>query len=170
MAERKNRLIVEMALCMLKGQHLGNELWAAAVQTTIYILNRSPTRVVQGMTPEEAWSGRKPQVNHFKIFGSTAYALVPEKTRHKLDDKSTKCIFIGYSTETKGYKLYDPTSKKIIVSRDVVFDEDSNTKTNDLQSCEKNDHIKTECESDEEPKSLGISSQSNKTPITYRRR
>eukprot|EP01018_Ginkgo_biloba_P024020 Gb_18985 [translate_table: standard] len=115
-AERKNRSIVEMAF----------------VQTTIYLLNRSLTRVVQGMTPEKAWSGRKSQVNNLKIFGCTTYALIPNKTRHKLDDKSTKCILMGYSKETKGYKLYDPTNKKIIVNRDVVFDEELNTKTNEF--------------------------------------
>lgn len=75
------------------------------------------------MTPQEAWKGEKPDVEHFRIFGSIAYAHVPDQRRKKLDDKGEKCIFLGVSEPTKAYKLYNPTTKKIVVSRDVVFDE-----------------------------------------------
>ena len=82
--------------------------WAEAISTTVYLLNRSPTKAVNGKTPYEAWYGRKPNVSHLKIFGSIAYAHVPCEKRHKLDDKSLKCIFVRYSEETKGYRLYNP--------------------------------------------------------------
>jgi hypothetical protein len=121
--ERKNRTIVEMARSMLKTKSLGNEFWAEAVHTTIYTLNRCPTREILNLTPEEAWSGYKPSVAHMKVFGCTAYAHVPKEKRRKLDDKSVKCIFIGYSIETRSYRLFDPQAKKVIISRDVVFDE-----------------------------------------------
>jgi hypothetical protein len=55
------------------------------------------------------------------VFGCTAY--VPKEKMRQLDDKSVKCIFIGYSIETRSYRLYDPQEKHIIVSRDVIFDE-----------------------------------------------
>jgi hypothetical protein len=58
-----------------------------------------------------------------KVFGCTAYAHVPKEKMSKLDDKSIKCIFIGYSIETRSYRLFDPQAKKVIISRDVVFDE-----------------------------------------------
>ncbi|KAG6418345.1 hypothetical protein SASPL_120548 [Salvia splendens] len=75
------------------------------------------------MTPQEAWSGRKPGIAHLRVFGSKAYAHVPDQMRSKLDDKSKPFIFIGYDSNTKGYKLYDPTSQKTMISRDVEFDE-----------------------------------------------
>jgi hypothetical protein len=62
-------------------------------------LNRCPTRVVLDLTPKEALSGNKPSVAHMRIFGCIAYAHVPKEKRKKLDDKSIKCIFIGYSTK-----------------------------------------------------------------------
>ena len=77
------------------------------------------------MTPEEAWSGRKPVVDHFRIFGCVAYAHIPDQKRKKLDDKGEKCIFLGVSDQSKAYKLYNPNTKKIIlISQDVVFYED----------------------------------------------
>ncbi|KAG0482864.1 hypothetical protein HPP92_010948 [Vanilla planifolia] len=73
------------------------------------------------MTPQEAWSGYTPSVSHFRIFGCIAYAQVPNAIRKKLDDKGEKYIFIGYSKESKAYKLYNPLTKKVFISRDVVF-------------------------------------------------
>jgi hypothetical protein len=78
---------------------------------------------VKNVTPEEAWSGIKPYVHHFRVFGCLAYAHVPDNHRKKLDSKSIKCVHLGLSEESKAYKLYDPIEKKIIISRDVVFDE-----------------------------------------------
>lgn len=76
------------------------------------------------MTPEEDWSGSKPSVEHFRVFGCLAYVHVPDSKRIKLDDKSMKCILLGVSEESKAYRLFDPVSKKIVISRDVIFEED----------------------------------------------
>jgi hypothetical protein len=84
---------------------------------------QSPTREILNLTPEERWLGHKPSVAHMKFFGYTTYAHVPKENRRKLDDKSVKCIFIGYSIETISYMLFDPQAKKFIIRRDVVFDE-----------------------------------------------
>lgn len=90
----------------------------------VHMLNRSPTLAVKSKTPEEAWSGRKPSVEHFRVFGCISHAHVPDSKRLKLDNKSLKCILLGVSEESKAYRLFDPISNKIIISRDVVFDED----------------------------------------------
>ena len=90
-----------------------------------YVLNMYPTKALQSITPYEAWHDRKPSVAHLRVFGCLAYALVPEQHRRKLDDKAVKCIFVGYSSESKGYRLYHPQTKRILVSRDVVFVEDA---------------------------------------------
>ncbi|KAL6322426.1 hypothetical protein AAG906_008081 [Vitis piasezkii] len=83
-----------------------------------------PTFSAQNMTSEEGWSGWKLVVDHFKIFGCIAYAHVPTK-RKKLDDKGEKCVFLGVSEASKAYKLFNPLTKKIVTSRDVIFYEES---------------------------------------------
>jgi hypothetical protein len=74
-------------------------------------------------TPNEVWSGKKPLVSHLKVFGCDAFVHVPKEKRSKLDKKATKCIFIGYKEGMKGYKLWDPASRKTVYNRDVVFRE-----------------------------------------------
>ena len=90
-----------------------------------YILKRFPTKALQFITPYEAWHGKKPSIGHLRVFGCLAYALVPMQQHRKLDDKAVKCIFVGYTVESKGYRLYHPQSKRILISRDVVFVEDA---------------------------------------------
>ena len=75
------------------------------------------------MTPEKAWSGVKPNVNYFQVFGCIGHIHVPDNLRKKLDDKSFKRVLLGMSEESKAYRLYNPISGKIVTSRDVVFDE-----------------------------------------------
>jgi len=108
---------------MLKAKQMPKEFWAEAVATAVYILNRCPTKTVQEMTPEEAWSGRRPSIRHLRVFGCIAYAHVPDQIRKKLDDKGERCIFIGYCSNSKAYKLYNPETKNVIINRDVTFDE-----------------------------------------------
>ncbi|KAK9941415.1 hypothetical protein M0R45_018018 [Rubus argutus] len=124
-SERKNRTILNMVRSMLAKGKIPKSFWPEAVNWSIHILNRSPTFAVQNMTPEEAWSGKKPAVDHFKIFGCIAYAHIPDEKRKKLDDKGEKCVFLGVSEQSKAYKLFNPITKKIVVSRDVIFDEES---------------------------------------------
>jgi transposase InsO family protein len=114
--ERKNITIMEMAHSMLTAKHLSNEYWVEAVATAVYILNRCLTKSVKNKVPQEAWTGLKHNVAHLKVFGCVAYAHVPDELRRKLDNKGHKCIFVGYSEETKGYKLYDPVARKVIIN------------------------------------------------------
>ena len=124
-AERKNRTILDMVRSMLKSKDMPKEFWAEAVQCAVYVQNRCPHAKLANQTPQEAWSGHKPTVSHFKVFGSVAYAHVPDQRRTKLDDKSKKYVFIGYDEKTKAFKLFDPIDKKVIVSRDVQVNEES---------------------------------------------
>ena len=82
----------------------------------VYLFNRSPTRSVWGKTPQEVWSGRKSGISHLRVFGCIAHVHVPDERRAKLDDKSERFIFIGYDLSSKGYKLYNPNNKKMIIS------------------------------------------------------
>ncbi|GKV31343.1 hypothetical protein SLEP1_g40039 [Rubroshorea leprosula] len=133
-AERKNRSLVEMAKSMLKAKGLPNSFWAEAIHTAAYIQNRSPTAALHHQTPFEAWHGWKPKVAHFKIFGCLAYVHVPSQKRTKFEENSVKCIFLGYSDETKGYRFYNPITKKLLISRDVIFDEKNSWNWNEKKS------------------------------------
>ncbi|KAM2377527.1 hypothetical protein ACFX1X_044117 [Malus domestica] len=100
---------------MLHDKGLPYYLWAEVVHTTVYILNRCPTKALRNVTPFEAYSGRKPEVAHLKVFGSLCYVHIPSELRQKLDVKSTKGIFVGYATCEKGYKVYDPITKRLLL-------------------------------------------------------
>ncbi|KAK9931773.1 hypothetical protein M0R45_019037 [Rubus argutus] len=121
--ERKNRTVMNMVRCMLSEKRIPKTFWPEAANWAIYVLNRCPTLVVKDATPQEAWSGVKPSVEHLKVFWCVCHIHVPDVRRTKLEDKSFSCVFLGVSEESKDYKLYDPVGKKILISRDVVFEE-----------------------------------------------
>jgi transposase InsO family protein len=91
-AEHANRTLVEMVRNMLHAQNLKKSLWAEAVVNAAYTRTRCPSRALPSITPEEAWSGRKPYISHMRVFGSIAYAMVPDDKRGKLDAKGTKML------------------------------------------------------------------------------
>jgi len=105
--------IAEIARAMLNEKNLPNYFWVEAVAIAVYIMNRTPTAGVHGMTPEEKFTCKKPDVSHFKVFGCIAYVHVPDEKRSKLDPKVEKCIFIGYYSEQKGYKCFNPSTRKL---------------------------------------------------------
>ena len=122
-AERFNRTLVEMVRSMLADSELPKSFWAEALATAVYLRNQCPTKSVEGKTPYEEIYGEKPKVGHLRVFGCAGYALIPKDERQKLDAKARKCIFLGYSHNRKGYRLYDQNIRKVIHSRDVRFDE-----------------------------------------------
>jgi len=101
------------------------EFWGEAVNTTVYIKNRCLTKALNSKTPQEAWSGRKPDVSNLRVFGCKAFAHVPDEKRTKLESKSMPCVFLGYYEGTKTYRLMCLETKRIIKSRDVMFIEGS---------------------------------------------
>lgn len=130
-AERANRTLVEMARSMLLSSCLDESLWAEAIATAAYLRNRSPTRILVDKTPHEMWTGRKPIVHHFKVSGSPAIAL--DKVHYgKFRPKGKEFIMVGYSITSKAYRLFDPTTRKVIERRDVMFDENTNQMVTNL--------------------------------------
>ncbi|KAK3038516.1 hypothetical protein RJ639_029316 [Escallonia herrerae] len=123
LAERMNRTIMERARCMRIHADLPLQFWAAAVDTAVYLINRSPASALHGGIPEEEWLGKPVNYSFLKVFGCIAYAHIDKEERKKLDSKSQKCVFIGYGGDEYGYRLWDYKHNKIIRSRDVIFDE-----------------------------------------------
>ena len=74
--------------------------------------------------PQQAWSSKCSIIPNLRILGCVSYAHVPEEMRIKLDDRSQKYIFVGYSEESKAYRIYNLITKKYVISRDVIFKEE----------------------------------------------
>ena len=90
---------------MLSHAQMPNEFWAEAVNTSVYVRNRSPTTALNGITPYECLFEKKPDVSNLRVFGCVTYAHIPDNRRKKLDPKSRKTVFVGYPEGVKGYKL-----------------------------------------------------------------
>lgn len=126
--ERENRTVVESARSMLYTKDLPKSLWAEAINTAVYVLNRTPTTQILNSTPFEIWHGRKPTLDHIRLFGSEAYVLTPKGKHTKLDPKRKKLILVGYDKDSTNYRLFDPVTKKITISRNVIFNETAEVK------------------------------------------
>jgi len=124
-AERMNWTIMNLVRSILLEKNIPREFLLKAVNWCMHVLNRSPTAAVLEITPEKAWSGVKPLVEYFCVFGCIGHVHVPHEKRTELDPRRTKCILLGISEETKGYKMYNPVTKKLIISRDVIFEENA---------------------------------------------
>lgn len=120
-AERKNRTLLNTARCLLTQSGLPASFWAEAISTANYIRNRTPSSALNGKSPYEVWTGRKPDVSHFREFGSKVFCLDTEPTKGKFDPRGKPALFIGYSESSKGYRLWLIEEKKIITFRDVTF-------------------------------------------------
>lgn len=107
---------------MLKGKNLPLELWGEAVNTCIYVLNMSATKSLKGKTLYEMWCGRKPTIEHLRVFGSMVYVKT-NTWLSKLEDRGRLMIFIGYEVGTKAYRCLDPLTFKVYINRDVIFKE-----------------------------------------------
>lgn len=126
-AERDNRSVVECARSMLYNFSMPLQFWGEAINTAVHVLNRVSSRTLHGDTPHTKWYGVKPDVSYFRVFGSLCYAHVPKQIRRKLDNKARECIFVGYCSTSKAYRLWCPQKKKIVIARDVIFDEETSS-------------------------------------------
>lgn len=118
--ERNNRSIMNLVRRILNGKILPKELWGEKVSTTAYLLNICLRKKLKNITPEEYWSGFYPSLSHLEVFDLVAYRHVPDQLKKKLDDKGEKMILVRYHP-TNGYKIYDTISKRILISRDMIF-------------------------------------------------
>jgi hypothetical protein len=111
-----------MAWNLLKQRGIPAIFWGEMVVMTVYILNRSSTKALNGRTSYEAWHGRKPVVSHIRVFDCLTF---DKELGHidKLDDRSTAGVFIGYAEGSKAYRILDPGTQRVRTTRDVVFDE-----------------------------------------------
>ncbi|GJX91942.1 ribonuclease H-like domain, reverse transcriptase, RNA-dependent DNA polymerase [Tanacetum coccineum] len=115
--------IMSTTRCMMKATNMPQNFWVEAVRHVIYILNSVPTKALEYITPYEAIKQRKPNLEKLRVFICIAYAKVPSQHLTKLDDKSSRMVYLGNKHGSKAYRLFDPITQKICVSRDVKFKE-----------------------------------------------
>jgi hypothetical protein len=142
-AERSIQTAEADARAMLKDAGLPIEFWDEAVEADAHVRNRTGTGPFVGsrrISPEQAWSGQVPSIDHVRVWGSKCYAYVHPKSqpkggrKDKLLDRGRVAIMMGYGDETdKQYKVYAPDLGRTIVASVVKFDEDTSGGTVDLQ-------------------------------------
>lgn len=121
--ERANRTVVEKTRCMLADCNLNNKFWAEAVNTAVYLYNRLPSSAIDWNIPEERWTGMPQSYKDLRVFGCAAYAYAKTAKLKKLDPRSVKCVFLGYCSDRKAFRLYSLETRRLVISRDVTFDE-----------------------------------------------
>lgn len=129
-AERTNRTVVETARTMLLAKNLPKLLWAEAVNTAVYVFNRTGPSGVEGKTPYELYTERSSNLKTFHVFGTGCYLHIFQEQRKKWDAKGQRGIFVGYSVEIDGFRIWLKSKKnKVVRSKNVVFEPDSGEKT-----------------------------------------
>ncbi len=117
-AERRNKTLLDMVRSLMSFSELPISFWGYALEMTIYILNRVPTKSVS-LTPFELWNGWKPSLQHLHVWGCPAH--VRKMNADKLESRTTLCHFVGYPKETKGFYFYDTKDQIVFVSRNATF-------------------------------------------------
>jgi hypothetical protein len=120
--KRLNRDLQEKGRAMLEDSGLGKELWAKAMVTANYTRNWLPSRM-HGKTPWEKFFGEKPDVSHMRVFGARAYMHIPKENKKKMQSVSERGVFVGYEPDCKAYRVLRERDGRILVSRDVIVDE-----------------------------------------------
>ncbi|GMI87432.1 hypothetical protein HRI_002412500 [Hibiscus trionum] len=122
--ERRHRQIVETALCLLAQAAAPLKFWSYAVLSATYLINRLPTPVLGNISPLEKLTGKQPDYSFLRVFGCACYPYLRPYNKHKLDFRSQRCVFLGYSPKYRGYQCLGARGR-IYISRHVKFDETS---------------------------------------------
>jgi len=122
--ERKHRHILNVARSLLFQAELPISFWEESVLTAAYLINRTPTPILDGKTPYKILYSQPPSYASLRVFGSLCFARKHTGRLDKFQERGRKCIFVGYPHGQKGWRIYDIESQIFFVSRDVVFQED----------------------------------------------
>lgn len=116
-AERKHRHIVETGLTMLFHAKLPLFLWIEAFMTAVFLINRLPNASLGNDIPFYKLYGQHADYSTLKVFGCKCFPYLRGNNKHKFQAKTFPCVFIGYSNLHKGYRCYNPKTRKVYISR-----------------------------------------------------
>ena len=123
LVERKHRHIIETTITLLSKASLPFQFWSYAVQLAIFLINLLPIATLQFHSPYFLLYHSQPDLHQLRIFGCACYPLLRPYTSHKLEPRTKECIFLGYSSVSKGYLCFDPITESMYLSRHVLFNE-----------------------------------------------
>ncbi|GJR64379.1 putative RNA-directed DNA polymerase [Tanacetum coccineum] len=119
--ERKHKHLLETARALMFDVNLPKQFWGECILTATYVINRLPSKVIKNKTPFELLMNQKPDYEFLRVFGCLAYFTNTNTKGDKFEERGKPGVFLGYLTGTKGYKILDLETRKIIVSRNVNF-------------------------------------------------
>ncbi|KAJ0781359.1 putative RNA-directed DNA polymerase [Helianthus annuus] len=121
--ERRNRHVVETGLTLLAQANLPQRFWHYAFETAVYLINRLPSRTSSNKSPYQQLHNRKPDYTFLRVFGCQCFPYLRSYNHHKMDFRSTPCVFLGYSPSHHGYRCFDLATERIYIARYVRFNE-----------------------------------------------
>jgi hypothetical protein len=121
--ERKNRIVQQMVRSMMNEKNIGQTYWVEVIHTTVHVLSKSHLIPHSHKTPYELWYGRPTSIKHFKVFGSKCYIKNNNENLGKYDDRVDEGIFLGYATNSKGYRCFNKIFHKLFDCIDLKVDE-----------------------------------------------
>lgn len=124
-AERRHIHAVETGRALLHHANLPSQLWSVAFTTVVYLINRTPTPIINMISPFKVLYKSKPDYNKLHSFGCLCFPCLKPYMKNKLQPRSKPCIFLGYSLYQHAYFCLEPLSNRIYVSRHVNFMENS---------------------------------------------
>jgi hypothetical protein len=123
-----------MARSKMNENNISQTYWVEEIHTVVHIVNKAHTRPQSDKTPYEIWFGRPASIKHFKVFGSKCYIKNNDENLGKYDDRVVEGIFLGYATNSKGYRCYNKRLHKLVDCIDIKFDEEISAR--DVRSIE----------------------------------
>ncbi|KAI9092970.1 hypothetical protein K1719_027493 [Acacia pycnantha] len=153
-SEQRNRTLLDMVRSMMSQTDLPPSFWGHALEIAAFTLNRVLSKAVE-KTPYEIWTGKKPSLSFLKIWGCEVY--VKQQASDKLSSRSSKCLYVGYPKETKGYYVYNPTDHKmfviqngVLLEKEFISKRTSGSKVNLEEVQESQDDIEPQMENGED--------------------
>ncbi|GKB50910.1 retrovirus-related pol polyprotein from transposon TNT 1-94 [Tanacetum coccineum] len=121
--ERRNRHVVETGLTLFAQACVPQRFWHYAFDTVVYLINRMPSRKSTNKSPFEHIFKRSPDYSFLRVFGCLCFPYLRPYNRHKMDFRSTLCVFLGYSPSHHGYRCLDISTERLYIARHVRFHE-----------------------------------------------
>ncbi|CAN0839525.1 Retrovirus-related Pol polyprotein from transposon TNT 1-94 [Linum grandiflorum] len=121
LVERKHRHVLDLARALLLESGVPPTFWVETVHTVIHLINRQVSPVLGNETPYQALYSKLPNYSLLRVFGCLCFVLLPPHERTKLQSRTARCVFIGYSDHHKGYLCYDPHQRRVRIAYHVVF-------------------------------------------------